>query len=50
MFCVVVCVSCSVCHVLCHVLCVVQQCLTGGDYDDVEDLEQKLESYKSNSL
>lgn len=23
-----------------------QQYLTGGDYDDVEDLEQKLQSYK----
>ena len=28
-------------------LCVLQQYLTGGDYDDVEDLENKLESYKS---
>ena len=37
----------SVCtHVL--FFCV-QQYLTSGDWDDVEDLEQKLESYKSKS-
>ncbi len=27
--------------------CVLQQYLTSGDWDDVEDLEEKLQAYKS---